>query len=462
MSPPRRLPSDGEARFQRDPVATTRQAGLPELAQEIAQGDDGLEGLEGRESHSSLAGVLTSLAIEGAVVFGSLHEHLGAEAAAAAVPSRQRDQLFAASAPAAEAAGHGEADDADDDEDHDPGEDVDEDGEDGPDGDDGDDEDDGDDGDDEDDGDDDSQEPDVGGSDSDDPNDAFERALPDPGDLGDAPTAYPGDDAPRERVAAWMARAAQKRGLPPELPVMASLVESNMHNLSYGDADSVGFFQMRTSIWNQGEYAGYGERPQLQLEWFLDHAAAVRDQRVARGLPVDDPRQFGEWIADVERPAAQFRGRYQLRLDDARELLAAFAPQEAAPHAGARARSMMGVEYEWGGSTPQEGFDCSGLVQWAYAKAGISLPRTTDQQFAAPGGIAVKRRDLLPGDLVFFRDTTGYIHHVGISLGGDRFVNAPHRGSHVEIDTLDNAYWSREFAGGRRFDHVLGSGRAEA
>jgi hypothetical protein len=142
-------------------------------------------------------------------------------------------------------------------------------------------------------------------------------------DIDGAPTVYPGDDAPPERVAAWMAVAAQRRGLPPELPVMAALVESGMRNLSGGDADSVGFFQMRTSIWNSGPYAGYSDDPELQLDWFLDHA----EQLPARG-----PDGYGEWIADVERPAEQYRGRYQLRLDEARELLRGFrAP--AAPDA---------------------------------------------------------------------------------------------------------------------------------
>ena len=132
---------------------------------------------------------------------------------------------------------------------------------------------------------------------------------------------YPGEDAPREQVAAWMASAAQKRGLPPELPVMAALTESGLRNLGYGDADSVGFFQMRVSIWNQGAYSGYTDKPERQLQWFLDHAEAVKKQRLARGLSVDDQNQFGQWIADVERPATQYRGRYQLRLEEARKLL---------------------------------------------------------------------------------------------------------------------------------------------
>jgi hypothetical protein len=116
---------------------------------------------------------------------------------------------------------------------------------------------------------------------------------------------------------------------------MASLVESGLHNLRYGDADSVGFFQMRAGIWNQGEYAGYPEHADRQLDWFLDHAVAVKQQRLARGLPLD-PAHYGEWIADIERPAAQFRGRYQLRLEDARALLERAAGQAKRPPIDAR------------------------------------------------------------------------------------------------------------------------------
>lgn len=146
--------------------------------------------------------------------------------------------------------------------------------------------------------------------------------LPDPSD------AYPGDGAPKEAVARWMARQAQKAGLPPELPVMAALVESGLRNLSYGDADSVGFFQMRLSIWDRGEYAGYPKSPELQLKWFIDQATALKERRLREGVASfgADPNAYGAWIADVERPAAQYRGRYQLRLDEARRLIWGSAP----------------------------------------------------------------------------------------------------------------------------------------
>jgi hypothetical protein len=139
---------------------------------------------------------------------------------------------------------------------------------------------------------------------------------------------YPGDAAAREAIAGWMAGGATAAGLPGELPVMAALVESSLQNLPAGTpgaGDSVGYFQMRTSIWDSGAYAGFATQPDLQLRWFTDTAAQVRAARIARGAPdpAADETAWGEWIADVERPAAQYRGRYQLRLAEARALLAA-------------------------------------------------------------------------------------------------------------------------------------------
>lgn len=139
-----------------------------------------------------------------------------------------------------------------------------------------------------------------------------------------------GDDV-RVAITHWMARGMQDAGLPGELAVMASLVESGLRNLPYGDADSVGFFQMRQGIWDRGAYAGYLARPELQLRWFADHAIAVREARRAAGDEAygEDPATWGDWIAAIERPAAQYRGRYQPRLAEARALLATAAPPVA-------------------------------------------------------------------------------------------------------------------------------------
>ena len=210
---------------------------------------------------------------------------------------------------------------------------------------------------------------------------------------------------------------------------MAALVESGLRNLPDGDADSVGFFQMRVSIWNQGAYAGYADRPELQLDWFLDHAEAVKKQRIARGLPVDDPPTTASGsptssarprstaaatsCASTRRASCCASAGRRSRSSPTRAGGDVQRRLAGAGRARRGARSTSGTPYQWGGSTPQTGFDCSGLVQWAYAEAGIRIPRVTDQQILAQGGAKVGRSHLLPGDLVFFRDATGYVHHVG-------------------------------------------------
>jgi hypothetical protein len=135
------------------------------------------------------------------------------------------------------------------------------------------------------------------------------------------PALYPGDDAARERLARWMARAAAERGLPHELPVMAAIAESGLRNLR--GEDYHGFFGMHESL-NRGDYRGFPRNPELQVKWFIDSASSVRQRRVAEGGadPGADERAFGLWIADVERPAPENRSGYQRHLDEARELVA--------------------------------------------------------------------------------------------------------------------------------------------
>jgi hypothetical protein len=135
--------------------------------------------------------------------------------------------------------------------------------------------------------------------------------------------AYPGDGATRPAFAAWMGATAATRKLPPELPVMAAIVESNVRNVPAGDADSVGFFQMRVGVW-EGSYPGYETNPEQQLRWFLDRADAVLG-----GRAVPPPSEYGEWIADIERPEGQYEGRYQLRLSEARGLIRAGCAPDA-------------------------------------------------------------------------------------------------------------------------------------
>lgn len=112
------------------------------------------------------------------------------------------------------------------------------------------------------------------------------------------------------------------------------------------------------------------------------------------------------------------------------------------------ARSMIGKPYHYGGYTPEQGFDCSGLVYYSHLQAGIQLPRTSYGQYKATQPIGKKA--LKPGDLVFFRLNRRNISHVGIYLGGDRFIHAPSSGKDVTIDELSDPYWQRRFVRGGR------------
>jgi cell wall-associated NlpC family hydrolase len=126
----------------------------------------------------------------------------------------------------------------------------------------------------------------------------------------------------------------------------------------------------------------------------------------------------------------------------------ATAPTPQAARAIAVASQYLGTPYHWGGSSPSTGFDCSGLAQYAYGQSGVSIPRIAADQ--AKVGMPVDRASLQPGDLVFFQDSTGYVHHVGMYLGNDKFIQAPHTGDVVKISSLDEPYYAGQFAGGRR------------
>lgn len=108
---------------------------------------------------------------------------------------------------------------------------------------------------------------------------------------------------------------------------------------------------------------------------------------------------------------------------------------------------VQGMPYLWGGADPSDGgFDCSGLVQWSFAAAGVWLPRTAAEQWLATARIAAE--DVRAGDLVFFANTNGPgITHVGIYVGDGWMLNAPAEGDVVRLMSLDDAYWRRHLAG---------------
>ncbi len=111
------------------------------------------------------------------------------------------------------------------------------------------------------------------------------------------------------------------------------------------------------------------------------------------------------------------------------------------------AKKYIGVPYVWGGSTPS-GFDCSGFTQYVFKAHGITLPRTTKQQYAA--GTSVSKSELKQGDLVFFDNTyTTGISHVGIYVGDGQFIHSS-SSKGIIITALSNSYWASRYYGARR------------
>jgi cell wall-associated NlpC family hydrolase len=114
------------------------------------------------------------------------------------------------------------------------------------------------------------------------------------------------------------------------------------------------------------------------------------------------------------------------------------------------ALGFLGTPYRWGGPSAQTGFDCSGLVMTSYRLSGVSLPRTSREQYA--GGVPVERRDLGEADLVFFAtEGGGTPTHVGIYIGDGRFVHAPGSGDTVRVDELSSGYYHRHYLSGRSY-----------
>lgn len=119
------------------------------------------------------------------------------------------------------------------------------------------------------------------------------------------------------------------------------------------------------------------------------------------------------------------------------------------------AMGFLGVPYRLGGSSIETGFDCSGFVKAVFEQTlGLVLPRKAEQQAAATENI--DKKDLQPGDLVFFNTLHRAFSHVGIYVGNNRFIHSPKPGAEVRVENMSGPYWDRRFDGARRVSPEAG------
>ena len=114
------------------------------------------------------------------------------------------------------------------------------------------------------------------------------------------------------------------------------------------------------------------------------------------------------------------------------------------------AKRFIGVPYRWGGSSPDVGFDCSGLTMTVYRLNGLNLPRSSREQYRV--GNPISRSKLSQGDLVFFATSSGRrVSHVGIYTGGGKFIHAPKNGKKIRTESLTNSYFRSRYVGARSY-----------
>lgn len=302
-------------------------------------------------------------------------------------------------------------------------------------------------------------------------------------------TAEQADNA-RVIVAVGQQRSVPARGL--LIALMTAMQESGLRNLDYGDRDSQGLFQQRPSM-------GWGSPSQVRDPAYAAAAfyggpesptenGGLLDVTGWEYLPLTRAAQavqrsaFPDAYAKWEAPARAWLAGVLGTADDGTAgcptvgtdptttpagTAADPAPTVSGGVAVAAAKRWLGTPYSWGGGNLSGptlgvaqgahtvGFDCSSLVQYAWNKAGVRLPRTARPQYWAPGTRIKRMSDLRAGDLAFFAYNTSdwnSIHHVTLWLGGDAMVHAPHTGDVVKIDRRisANSYWTRQFIGGLR------------
>src|SRR5262245_14925453 len=212
---------------------------------------------------------------------------------------------------------------------------------------------------------------------------------------------------------------------------------------------------------SQSDLAVKAETARQQAAWSAQELAATADERRAGVQSIADKK------TQIEQRVSQARSLYDTLNRKYHEALQAAASAAAAASSASSsgsvtysgptppppsvsgsvgavlqaAYSVIGTPYQFGGASPETGFDCSGFTMWSWAHAGVYLPHSSAAQYASLPHVA--QADLQPGDLVFFYSP---ISHVGIYVGGGNMIHSPHTGSVVQVVPI---YWD-SFAGAAR------------
>jgi cell wall-associated NlpC family hydrolase len=262
---------------------------------------------------------------------------------------------------------------------------------------------------------------------------------------------------------ALIKRAAGEAGIPWQVIAAVMGVESEGQNLAPNSAGALGLMQVVPGYWQAtaDKFGGNLSDPytnirtgaeilkQLHDKWgtwdqaFAGYLGALSSDGTINGNKDANGTDGWAYVAAVENNLAALGYGQQSTTPTGNERL------DKAVKAG---MAMVGTPYVWGGATPADGgFDCSGLMQWIYAQAGVALTRTAEEQYNSTQRVSTPQ----VGDLIFFKDTYASdktITHVGLFVGFDAdghplMLQAPDIGQAIDVVRLDTDYWQQHFAG---------------
>jgi hypothetical protein len=174
-------------------------------------------------------------------------------------------------------------------------------------------------------------------------------------------------------------------------------------------------------------------------KWLFSIVLVLSGVLPAQAQPATAEDDFSRFMAEkpAEKGLMQRLGQVGERITDTTSELVVTA------------MGFLGVPYRRGGNSVETGFDCSGFVRAIYEQTvGLILPRRANEQAAATQ--VIDKRDLQPGDLVFFNTLRRAFSHVGIYVGDGKFIHSPKPGAQVRVEDMNGSYWQRRFDGARR------------